>query len=666
MGLKSYIQNKMHMKALKLYELELSRQQDAYQAFINVQENSSLHEVISLSDASVINDRVQIFQFQDFVIDFEFRKSYDYLICINGDGLIPKCLIKLVETLFDDDPSLNVIYFDEDEIDKNTKKRFNPWFKSEYSLDTILNSLYFGNIVAFRRKTLEQSEFLTDSNPFVNIYKYILSEVVNCNSDPLHIPNVMFHRYFEKDLEDNTMAYTGAEPIFDHIKASAYEKLGVKASFSQDKYGISHARIENHNEKVLIVIPSKDHPDILDRCVNSIVTLSSYKNYKIVVVDNGSTEENKQLYKLMSEKYGFNYIYSLMEFNFSKMCNLGVNSEESDFILLLNDDTEVVTEDWIELLLGAALLKHVGAVGAKLYYPDGETIQHVGITNMTEGPSHKLQRHNDKTSYYHGVNRFDRGVIGVTAACLMVAREKYDLVGGFNESLKVAYNDVYFCFALYSKLLSCVIRNDVVLLHHESLSRGDDHANVEKLKRLKNERIKLYSGFPALYGNDPYYSPYLTGASEEYECVLPFENRNIRPINSIESMPLPMNALNETLIISVDRAEEEILWNDEPCVLIDLHCHVRGLDNADYAFSLYIEKDGQVFMVPVIRRFRPDVIKVLYNENHVELSGFVARIPKRLLRAGDYNIWIMAKSLVSRQILLNKAECTFTVTSSEI
>lgn len=662
MGLKQYIQNRIHEKEVNKYRLEVARQSDAYQAFIDVNEMSSSDELLDIKDAEAINDKVTFIQYSELTFDKEITGLYDYIIFINGEGCVSDKLSLEVIRLFDEDPELEIIYYDEDEIDKNTKKRCNPWFKSDFSLTSALASFYFGNIVAVRRKTLEERLTQFDNNPFANLYGFILELITKDKKEALHIPKVMFHRYIS---DENYTEFTGSEEMFDYIKERCYGNLGVNVSFRKDRFGVSNSIVSNKGEKILIVIPSKDHPDVLRRCVKSVKEISTYDNFEVVVVDNGSNEENRHVYEAMATEYGYSYIYEPMEFNFSKMCNIGASSKESDYIVFLNDDTEIITDNWLEIMLGEASLSHVGAVGAKLYYNDGETIQHIGITNMTEGPSHKLQGHKDSDSIYHGVNRYTRGVIGVTAACLMVSREKYNLVGGFNEQLKVAYNDVYFCFALYGKCFENVIRNDVILLHYESLSRGDDHASREKMDRLKEERIKLYNAFPALYGVDPYYSMSLTGASETYQCILPFENRNIRPVSEISRVNMPTCQINEALIISVDRAEEELFGTGVRCAIIDLHCHVRGLDNADYSFSLMLKKDELVLEIPVIRRIRPDVIKVLYNECHVELSGFVTRIPVEMLPEGSYEIWMKAKSLISRQVLINKADELLSVSGNE-
>ena len=185
---------------------------------------------------------------------------------------------------------------------------------------------------------------------------------------------------------------------------------------------------------VSIVIPSKDNPGVLSTCIHSILEASTYRNFEIIVIDNGSSIKNKERIHLMlsqmQEECRFRYIYEPMEFNFSAMCNKGAALAKGDYILLLNDDIEIIQEDWLDKMLEKAMLPHVGAVGVKLLYPGSHTIQHAGITNIRLGPAHKLQFRDDRTDYYFLRNRLSFDVLGVTGACLMVKKNVYEAAGG--------------------------------------------------------------------------------------------------------------------------------------------------------------------------------------------------------------------------------------------
>ena len=247
---------------------------------------------------------------------------------------------------------------------------------------------------------------------------------------------------------------------------------------------------------VSIIIPSKDHAEILGRCLSSLAEYTRYPNYEVIVVDNGSSDvEKERLEKLFEEfnkscfqkeKQPLRFLYQKQPFNFSTMCNQGAQAAKGEYLLFLNDDIEVLCtdkwkdiqqensypkqeSDWLTCMMQLAILEHAGAVGAKLYYPKAEhektfadcktlnqgealeayKIQHIGIANMGIGPAHKLCGIADRGNLYHGVNLVNYNMLAVTAACLLIKKDKFVLVGGFDESLAVAYNDVELCFRFY-------------------------------------------------------------------------------------------------------------------------------------------------------------------------------------------------------------------------
>ena len=251
--------------------------------------------------------------------------------------------------------------------------------------------------------------------------------------------------------------------------------------------------------KVSIIIPSKDNYDVLKRCIHSIRDKSTYKNYEIIIADNGSGAYTQEKYAAIADKY----VYRKMDFNFSCMCNTGAEKAEGDALLFLNDDTEVISHDWLEKMLSLALLKNAGAIGAKLYYPQSRVIQHCGIINISNGPVHAFIGQEDNDLYF-GRSRYNYNCIAVTGACLCIDKNKFL---GFDENFSIAYNDVDMCFSLYEKGLYNIVCNDALLYHHESLSRGNDLIDKNNRKHME------------LLGRDPFYSRRLTqlrGDFKEY------------------------------------------------------------------------------------------------------------------------------------------------------
>ena len=647
----------------------------------------------------------------------------EYILFAKEGAFLRADFLTKAKQLFESSPEISCVYGHEDKVDttKQEPKHYAPWFKPCWSPDTLLEFYYFGSYAAVRTEELKRVTWLRERNPLKNIYDAALQMTLVHGKKAVLADGIYYHKLETEDKNANltdgnpkenaesrlteesvnhhsekyakSMTHVenpenekpeygickiklgteaelpGFQEDFADIKKNCYGRMGLQSITYTDKYHFTHIHPVSDGRKVSILIPSKDHPEVLKRCISSIRSKTEYSDYEILVVDNGSSSEEKEKYQQLSKEYQFSYFFEPMEFNFSALCNFLAEKAKGDYLLFLNDDMEIRQENWLRLMTAGAALSHVGAVGAKLYYPDGNLLQHAGITNLTEGPVHKLQGQDDAVSYYYGVNRTNRDMIGVTAACLMITKEKFHRIGGFAAQLAVAYNDVDLNFRLLQNGYFNLLLNDVVLIHYESLSRGDDMADAHKLQRLRKENKLLYdrnSGF-SLW--DPFYSSFLTGMSSDYEVGYSFENRNLQPVSELKKchFSLPEEKRNETLVIQTDHAEKE-----RPCsvrqgefYLIDLHAHVRGLDNADYKFQMFLKAKDKLLEVPYARRYREDVVRILRDQMHVEMSGFAARLPRDLLEEGSYEIWMKARSLTSRQVLWNKAEKVLVVSGKK-
>ena len=667
--IKKTIQEQLHKKALAAYEAELDRQKNSWR--------KQLKKGIPVGDEP---HRLSGTHF--FVIPFSGagaeaiaeaeHSGCKWILFAADDGCFapedPETLEKRVEGACRDWK-----YFDEDlyipEGNGCEGVRCYPYLKPDASPDTLLSYFYLGGIVAVRigaakneaKAIAAENVSEAEKNGFAFVYRMCLNLMHN---DPIYIHEaaVLFHRPLKEEPKalGNMLI---AEPVgggkeYVSVKEAFLKSIGRSADWKEEADGLYYPLYENAGEKVSILIPSKDHPQILKRAVASVREKSTYQNLEIIVIDNGSSAEAKAEYEAYAKQYDYRYLYIPMDFNFSKMCNLAAKEAAGSYYVFLNDDTEVITPDWIERMLGQAGLPETGAVGAKLYYPDGDLIQHCGITNMYEGPVHKLFGYSDAVSYDRGRNRGVVDMVGVTAANLMIAKEKYEAVGGFPEVLSVAYNDVDFCFSLIEKQYRNVMRNDVKFYHYESLSRGDDHQDEAKRQRLFNERMILYTRHPSFVDHDPYYNPKLTGCNQNFEAGMPHENRDLPSVEELQPMKKApdFTPVNEALIVKSDRLNVKPYARELNAVLLDIHAHVRGLDSADYSFKVYLKQGETIYEVPVFRRYRPDVERVYYEQTHVELSGLAARIAGGVLPEGEYEVWVEADSLISRQKLFQKAE----------
>lgn len=269
---------------------------------------------------------------------------------------------------------------------------------------------------------------------------------------------------------------------------------------------------------VSIIIPTKNQHDYIKRCIDSVVQKTTYKNYEIVITDTGSTDhEVLDLY----DEFGANKRIKIVKwdkpFNFSAVCDFGAKKARGDYIIFLNNDTEIITPTWIEDMLGYAMQEGVGSVGCKLYYPDGNRIQHAGVIlgvggqNGTPGiAGHFFPAFIDnppqdpaQLSYIGGTRDFS----AVTAACVMVSKEKFNKVKGFDPVFKIAFNDVDFCLKLLRIGLRNVYLPHVKLYHHESVSIGKPGSKQRDLGEFAKEIQLMLKKWGNLIENDPYYHP---------------------------------------------------------------------------------------------------------------------------------------------------------------
>ncbi len=451
-------------------------------------------------------------------------------LCDCDDLYAPNALYEIAKKL-NEDSSLDYIYTDEDKISEDGKVRRDPFFKPDWSPETFMSYMYTCHISVFRRTVLEEVSGLRPGFEGSQDYDLVL-RVMEKTSHIGHVPKILYHWRMRKESTANAMT---AKPYVmnatSKAKEEALERRGQTGRLTLlpeiSQYRVTY--LPQGNPSVSIIIPSKDNPEVLKMCLSSILQHTDYENYEVVIVDNGSSEENKKKIEDMvqqEEQAGtvknIIYFYEPMEFNFSRMCNIGAEKASGEFLLFLNDDIEISeavkqnpnltepVEQWLTVLTGQAQVSYTGAVGCKLYYPGGIQFQHAGVLNLPIGPGHCLYGMDDDLNYYYGRNLLDYNFCAVTGACLMVERKKFDEAGGFDEELAVAYNDVALCFRLLELGYHNVLRNDVALVHHESVSRGLDQASEEKEERRKCEMKKLYEKHPKFLGGyDPCYNPNL-------------------------------------------------------------------------------------------------------------------------------------------------------------
>lgn len=757
-------------------DAELFAECISYQVFHKKHPDSTKSPVMTLLSMKA----GQFLELQDRIKDG--APEEDILLLNFQDGEYSELAIPMITEAFselrdpehrnpDETPAL--VYGDEDVI--MAGKRQNPWLKPDWSPDTFLSCFYFGAFVAV--PTIKMSEFLqkhgvaertdreveadlfVDGGPESELQQGKQEDRKGKVHEPLD-PDQVLYELLADYLRENG-AFTGWK-MADHVVVHIPQVLVHTKVSSYEHWKNLHLSDENVTADipvptVSVIIPSKDHPDILFRCLDSFVDKTSGLWTKVktefIIVDNGSSKENKNRIGKKLQELGISlekkqnqkqhqeqnqikdpeqnrninntrYLYKELSFNFSYMCNWGAKEAQGDYLLFLNDDMEIVDADWLILLMEKAVLPYVGAVGAKLLYPDTDIIQHAGITNLRVGPAHKLQFAHDKEDHYFGQNRGVHDMLGVTGACLLVKKTIFEKVGGFDETLAVAFNDVDLCYKIYEEGYYNVVRNDLFLFHHESLSRGKDGESEEKQLRLLREKDYLYEKHQDLYGKDPFYHPYLTTdmLETEYTPAFRYQVDLSMPWAKVKECTQEVLAAreDECLVIGMECAMDIYKWkygvspekrknrnldldkedyskkekdnrndrsndrsndSEDQGYYFQGYSFVIGSDNACYKKELLLRRitDGNrqtsantveedekmpqpaIYSISIEKKYREDIKANLKDQMNVDLTGYAAKLKPGAVPPGRYQFGMLAKDACSRVKLVNWSSWTIEV-----
>ena len=418
----------------------------------------------------------------------------------------------------------------------NINKMITLHFKSDYAVDTLRANNYICHFSVFKRQLLEGTELFRSQFDGSQDHDMIL-RLTDRASCVVHVPKLLYYWRSHKgsvasDISAKTYAIEAARgAVADSLKTHGFKDFEIESTRAFETiFRIRYSLTAT--PKISIVIANKDHVEDLKRCVESILTKSTYENYEIVIVENNSTTtEIFDYYKQLQADllHEIKVVTYEGEFNYSKINNLGVAHATGEYVLLLNNDTEVITVNWMEELLMYAQREDVGAVGAKLYYED-YTIQHAGIViglgaHRTAGHTH--YRINKENLGYMGKLCYAQDVSAVTAACLLVQKKRFLEVGGLNENLAIALNDVDFCLKLRQEGYLNVFTPFAELFHYESISRGSDVDESAK-KKADEEKAERYNKEAAMFKEiwkdqlakgDPYFNPNFSLDYSDYVVI---------------------------------------------------------------------------------------------------------------------------------------------------
>ena len=438
----------------------------------------------------------------------------DYIGLFDHDDILhPSALFEYTKVINEQDA--DYIYCDETTFKSgNIDHMLTMHFKPDYAVDNLRANNYICHFSVFKRTLLEGTELFRTRFDGSQDHDMIL-RLTDRAQKIVHVPRLLYYwRCHAASVASNISAKEYAidaakGAVADHLRKHGYTDFKITSTRAFETIFKIRYKL-NGSPLITIVIPNKDHASDLKRCVNSILEKSTYTNYEIIIVENNSTEKATfDLYEELKETSDKISVVTFEgEFNYSAVNNFGVSFAKGEYILLLNNDTEVITLNWLEEMLMYAQREDVGAVGAKLYYAD-RTIQHAGVViglgaHRTAGHTHyKMPKEN---LGYMGRLCYTQDVTAVTGACLLVKKALWDEVGGLDTDFRISLNDVDFCLKLREKGYLNVFTPFAELYHYESVSRGLDD-NGEKAERYNKESEHFRTKWKeVLEKGDPYYN----------------------------------------------------------------------------------------------------------------------------------------------------------------
>ncbi len=438
----------------------------------------------------------------------------EYIGLFDHDDIIhPSVLYEYAKVI--NEQEADYIYCDETTFKNNDiNKMLTMHFKPDYAIDNLRANNYICHFSVFYRHLLDGNELFRTKFDGSQDHDMIL-RLTDKAKKVVHVPKLMYYwrshaGSVASGIQAKTYAVDAAKgAVADHLRKHGFEHFKITSTRAFETiFKISYQIIGN--PKISIIIANKDHEPDLRRCITSILEKSTYDNFEIIVVENNSeTAEIQKYYEELKENEKVKVITYQGVFNYSAINNLGASKAEGEYLLLLNNDTQVITVNWMEELLMYAQRNDVGAVGAKLYYGD-KTIQHAGVVlglgaHRTAGHSHYMQ-HRENLGYM-GRLCYTQNVSAVTGACLMVSKALFEKAGGLEESFAVSLNDVDFCIKLREMGYLNVFTPFAELYHFESASRGLDDKG-EKAERYNEESARFREKWKeVLAKGDPYYNP---------------------------------------------------------------------------------------------------------------------------------------------------------------
>jgi len=475
----------------------------------------------------------------------------EYLVFLDHDDMLSPYALYENAKLINKNSNAKLIYSDEDKIDEKDS-RFSPYFKSDWNKDLFFSQNYINHLTVIKKEIIDKVGGFRKGYEGSQDYDLILRSLNYIKDEEIfHIPKILYHWRAIKGstaLESNAKEYAtiaGIKALKDFFESKS-KKVEVIEGLIPNSYKVvypvpgksfkelikpfqysdlnkkiylnaSDETIKSENPLISLIIPTKDKVDYLKRCIDSIIKETDYNNYEIIIVSNNSTEKETFEYfdKIRSKYDNIKILEYNIPFNYSKINNYAVSYSKGDILVFINNDIEIISKNWLCEMIQHNLRKDIGVVGAKLYY-ENDTIQHAGVIlgiGGVAGHAHKYFHKNEDG--YFGKLKLIQNFSAVTGALMSVRREIFEEVGGFEEELVVAFNDVDFCLKVMKKGYRNLWTPYVEAYHYESISRGKEDS-PEKIERFNKEIEYMKNKWNNLLLNDRYYNLNLTLKKEDF------------------------------------------------------------------------------------------------------------------------------------------------------
>ncbi|RUO45764.1 glycosyltransferase family 2 protein [Idiomarina aquatica] len=447
----------------------------------------------------------------------------DYIVLLDHDDMLAKHALYFMAEAINHHPDAKILYSDEDKIDQEGN-RSSPHFKCDWNPDLFFSQNYVSHLGVYKTEIIKKiGGFRTgvEGSQDQDLLLRCLSHVKD--NEIHHIPRILYHwRMLEGStaLASGEKSYTteaGIKALQDYFTDNGPSGVKVEAGLVPNTYKVNWP-LPDKAPKVSLLIPTRDRKAITEVAVRSILEKTTYPNYEIVILDNGSVEPETLSFfrQIQEEDERVSVLRYDHPFNYSAINNFGVKQTSGELVGLINNDIEVINPEWLTEMVSHAIRPDIGCVGAKLYYSNGQ-IQHGGVIlgiGGVAGHSHKY--FDTSASGYFSRLKLTQNLSAVTAAVLIVRRNTYLKVGGLNEKdLKVAFNDVDFCLKVRQAGYRNLWTPYAELYHHESISRGHEDTK-EKKDRFKTEVNYMVTIWGGILTQDPFYNPHLTTEKEDF------------------------------------------------------------------------------------------------------------------------------------------------------